>query len=189
MDRAGEEYKVKYIDKHNNLIGRVVLKYIGDNIRNTVFTPSYILECSEIIEIYRIPYKGEKFCGIENINHTYHRLKLIYDNNLEDWKTVLSNISGIYLLTDTKTGKHYVGSAYGENGIYGRWSNYIYGIDGGNIDLVNLRKREGEDYFKDNFKFCILESLSIGIAEKDIIKKENLWKDKLLTKEFGYNKN
>lgn len=189
LDRSGREYKVKYIDKHDDLIGRVVLKYTGKSGRSTVFTPNHILENSEIIEIYRVPYKGEKFCGIENINHDYHRLKLIYDNNLEDWKTALSNVSGIYLLTDTKTGKHYVGSAYGGNGIYGRWSNYIYGIDGGNIGLINLRKEKGEDYFKDNFKFCILETLGIGVEKDDIIKKETLWKEKLLTKKFGYNEN
>lgn len=189
LDRSGELYKVKYIDKYQDLIGRVVLNYTGANSRGTVFTPSYILKNSEINEIYKLPYRGEKFPGIENINHTYKELRIVYDNKLEDWKSVLSNISGIYLLTDTKTGKHYIGSAYGGNGIYGRWGNYIYGFDGGNIDLINLKKEKGEEYFKENFKFSILETLGIGIEKDDIIKKERLWKEKLLTKKFGYNSN
>lgn len=28
---------------------------------------------------------------------------------------------GVYLISDTYTGKLYVGSAYNENGIWGRW--------------------------------------------------------------------
>ncbi len=189
LDRDEEEYKVKYIDKYDELIGRVILTYTGANTRGTIFRPSHILENSEINEIYKVPYKGEKFCGIENINHTYYQLKLIYDNKLEDWKSVLSNIKGIYLLTDTKTGKHYVGSAKGVDSIYGRWSNYIYGLDGGNLGLKELIKEKGENYFKENFKFSILETVSMSFDDKSIEAKESIWKEKLLSRKFGYNKN
>ena len=120
----------------------MVLTYNGANNRGTVFKPSYILENTEINEIYKLPYRGEKFCGIENINHSYYQLRLIYDNKLEDWKSVLSNDKGIYLLSDVKTGKFYIGSAKGAESIYGRWSNYIYGLDGGNLGLIETNKRK-----------------------------------------------
>ncbi|WP_027128614.1 GIY-YIG nuclease family protein [Fusobacterium perfoetens] len=189
LDRSGKEYKVKYVDKYQDLIGRVVLTYTGKNKRGTVFRPSHILENSEIIEIYKSAYKGEKFPGIENINHTYKQLRIVYDNKLEDWKNILSNIKGIYLLTDTKTGKHYVGSAKGVDSIYGRWSNYIYGFDGGNKELIKLRKEEGEEYFKENFKFSILEVFGMSFEDKNIEAKESLWKEKLMSRQFGYNSN
>lgn len=189
LDRAGEEYKVCYTDKYEDLIGRVILTFNGNNKRGTIFTPSYILKNSEITEIYKNAYKGEKFPGIEKINHTYNQLRLVYDNKLEDWKNILSNIKGIYLLTDTKTGKHYVGSAKGSESIYGRWSNYIYGFDGGNKELIELRKKEGEEYFRENFKFSILETMGMGVENENIEAKESLWKDKLMTRVFGYNAN
>lgn len=189
LDREGEEYKVKYVDKYIDLIGRVVLTYNGANNRGTVFKPSYILENTEINEIYKLPYRGEKFCGIENINHGYYQLRLIYDNKLEDWKSVLSNIKGIYLLSDVKTGKFYIGSAKGAESIYGRWSNYIYGLDGGNLGLIELIKEKGEEYFKENFKFSILETINMSFDDKSIEVKESLWKEKLLSRKFGYNKN
>ena len=36
----------------------------------------------------------------------------------------LENIKGIYLVTDTHTGRRYVGSAYGDMGIWSRWRQY-----------------------------------------------------------------
>lgn len=189
LDRTGTEYKVAYIDKYESLIGRVILSFEGDNKRGTIFKPSYILNNSRITEIYKTAYKGEKFPGIENVNHTYKELKLVYDNKLEDWKSVLSNIKGIYLLTDRLTGKHYVGSAKGIDSIYGRWSNYIYGFDGGNKELIELREEKGIEYFKENFKFSILETMGMGVTNDNIEIKESLWKEKLMTRKFGYNSN
>lgn len=189
LNREGEKYEVKYIDKYDELIGRVVLTYTGSNVRGTVFTPSYILENSEINEIYKLAYKGEKFCGIENINHSYNQLKLIFDNKIEDWRSVLSNVKGIYLLADNKSGKLYIGSAKGSESIYGRWSNYIYGLDGGNLGLRELIEEKGEEYFKENIKFSILETINMSFDDKSIEAKESLWKEKLLSRKFGYNKN
>lgn len=38
---------------------------------------------------------GESFPDVENINHKYNELKLVFDNQLQDWKSVLSNVKGI----------------------------------------------------------------------------------------------
>ena len=47
-------------------------------------------------------------------------LKYIVDNNLPSWKTALSNVKGVYIIVDTKNGKQYVGSAYGDECIWQR---------------------------------------------------------------------
>ena len=52
VSREGEEYDVKYSDKYKELIGRLVINYIGDNSRATVFTPSYIFSNSKISCVY-----------------------------------------------------------------------------------------------------------------------------------------
>jgi hypothetical protein len=188
-ERQKEEYIVSYCEKYEELIGRVILTYSGENSRGSIFKPSYIIENSRITELLKNSYKGEKFPGIEKLNCSYKELKLVYDNNLEDWKSILSSIKGIYLLTDKKTGKHYIGSANGEKGIYGRWSEYIYGFDGGNKELIILKKIEGENYFKENFKFTILETMGMSISSEKIEERESMWKAKILTREWGYNLN
>jgi hypothetical protein len=51
--------------------------------------------------------------------------------------TALASVAGVYLISDTLTGKLYVGSATGEGGIWGRWCQYVDG-HGHNIQLKRL---------------------------------------------------
>jgi hypothetical protein len=48
------------------------------------------------------------------------------------WVQVLSGWTAIYFILDGADGKGYVGSAYGDKKLYGRWSNYRDSGDGGN---------------------------------------------------------
>ena len=89
------------------------------------------------------------------------------------------------LITDISNGKMYVGSAYGENMILGRWQSYIRTGNGGNVELKKL----SFDYIKENFKYSILDIFKSTIDDQTIILKENWWKITLQTREFGYNKN
>lgn len=189
IGRNSEEYEVELLDVHKPLIGRLVIEYSGDNKRGTVFKYDYIINNSKICELYPTRYRGEVFGSISAINHEYSSLETIVKNELSDWKTALSKVKGIYLLTDQKTGKHYVGSAYGNDGIWGRWSQYIYNYNGGNKELVQLTGEYGEEYFKNNFKFTVLETVGSSTTDEEIIQKESLWKEKLMSKSFGYNAN
>ena len=64
------------------------------------------------------------FPGYQNVKISYDELKNKL-NSSEEWVTALKCRKGVYLITDKKTGKLYVGSAYGKDGIYGRWKTYI----------------------------------------------------------------
>jgi len=187
--RKSDKYKVKYIEKYNDLIGRLILEYTGNNTRATVFRPSHIYENSKISGIYEYRFKGEPFVSFEDINHNFSAIEIIIKNILPDWKVALSSVSGVYLLSDQKTGKHYVGSAYGSNGIWGRWCNYVNNYHGSNEELVELFNEKSESYFRKYFMFSILEVLSSSMPKDEVIKKESLWKRKLLSKEYGYNCN
>ena len=94
------------------------------------------------------------------------------------------------MIIDTKTGKQYIGSAYGENGIYGRWESYALTYDGGNKEFVKLKNdtQLGIECFS-NFKYIILEILPFNVSHKEVINKENFYKQRFLTKKFGYNDN
>ena len=76
-----------------------------------------------------------------------------------------------------------------QNGFWGRWSNYIYGLHGDNKELKKLVESEGEDYYRSNFHFTILEVVGSYLTDDEIIRKESKWKEKLFTREFGYNSN
>jgi len=79
----------------------------------------------------------------------------------------------------------YVGSAYGENMILGRWQSYIKTGNGDNAELRKL----SFDYIKKNFKFSILDIFKSTTDDQTIILRECWWKSVLQTREFGYNIN
>ena len=87
-------------------------------------------------------------------------------------------------------GKKYVGSAYGEHGIWSRWSCYIGTGHGWNDELTQLISVQGYDYAKSNFKISLLEYRPMKTDDKIIIEREGFWKNVLLSRtSFGYNKN
>jgi len=103
----------------------------------------------------------------------------------ENWKTALKNQKGVYLITDISNGKMYVGSAYGENMILGRWESYIKTYHGGNVELKKL----SNNHIKTNFRYSILDIFKSTIDDTIIIARENWWKETLLSRKFGYNSN
>lgn len=142
-------------------------------------------------EILVEEYSGVEFNGFDEIKLEFDELKVIFDKGVRTWKNALSNIKGIYLIADKKTGKQYVGSAYEEvEGIWGRWRTYIQTGHGNHSkklkDLVNSK---GLSYAKENFTFSLLESFSKRIEDTEVIGRENFWKEALLSRQHGYNDN
>jgi len=124
-----------------------------------------------------------EFVSYDQVQLSFYDLtKLMRElSNNAIWETMLSSINGIYLITDQSSGKMYVGSAYGENGIYGRWAVYAQNGHGGNKEL--------QDLDPNNFEFSILEIAPSTLSAEEIIQKENRWKERLRTREFGLNTN
>ena len=92
----------------------------------------------EVQEIMREPYAGGILSGFEDIDLSFEELETIVRHGRVDWMAPLSNVKGIYLISDTVTGKRYVGSAYGDQGIWSRWSAYVATGHGGNPELFGL---------------------------------------------------
>jgi hypothetical protein len=97
------------------------------------------------------------------------------------WKNALKHWRGVYYIFDTSDGKGYVGSAYGDQNLLGRWKGYAKTGHGGNKKLKG-RKPE-------NFIFSILELTSPIANEADVIALEGRWKTRLHTREYGLNEN
>ena len=98
------------------------------------------------------------------------------------WQAVLSQWRGIYYIFDTSDGKGYVGSAYGDKNLLGRWLNYSASGHGGN---ALLRKCDPQ-----HFQFSILERVSPDMDANDVIQREVSWKHRLHTHSpLGLNDN
>lgn len=131
------------------------------------------------------------FEGYESCIYTFDKLQEIIDDMgmsvYEEHYRALSRVKGVYLIVDTTDGKQYIGSAYGDKGIFGRWSEYVNTHHGGNIELIKLLQKEPERYKK--FRFTILKIFSEGASDKEVLDAETLYKAKLGTTEFGLNDN
>lgn len=88
-----------------------------------------------------------------------------------------------------KTGKLYIGSATGEGGVSQRWQNYLDSKHGGNKKLIELYKKEGREYFEENFTFTLLECFGLSYDHDRIIAREQYWKKCFNTIAKGYNDN
>lgn len=189
----GWRYQTKLTSRANEYIGRAFFRFKKE------FRASYpLLELKpkKGVPVAKMPLSHllEKrvaltdFLGFDQVNIDYKTLKYIVSDNILSWKSALSNVKGIYLIVDTLTGKQYVGSAYGDECVWQRWVNYAKDGHGGNVELKELLKINGEDY-KYNFKYSILEVCNMNLGNEYIIKRETYWKDILLTRLFGLNKN
>ena len=131
------------------------------------------------------------FEGYENLVTSFSELEAIINDVSEEYsnyKTALSAVKGVYLILDTKTGKQYVGSAYGADGILGRWKAYVNSpYDGGNKELIALLEKDKEAYKR--FQFCILQIMPTTATKDEVIAVESLYKRKLGSVQFGLNDN
>lgn len=103
------------------------------------------------------------------------------------WHRALGAVAGVYLIADLVDGRQYVGSAYGEQGILGRWCDYARGKHGGNIQLKELLlAHPGRE---NHFRYSILQTLPRTMTKNEVIAVESSWKAKLGTRAFGLNSN
>jgi hypothetical protein len=180
-------YKTLLTDYGKELIGKLVIKFEKD-FRNTYLLMENFINDLEVLEIKRQEYKFEPFPGYLNVQIQFDLLKEIIMINEISWKTALSNIKGVYLISDNSNGKLYVGSAYGNNAFWQRWQEYISNGHGNNKLLKEIIAKNGIEHTT-NFTFSILEIFNLNTMDDEIINKESFWKDRLLTRKYGYNEN
>ena len=186
--RHKDRYEVELMEIGETFIGRLKLgSSYRDRSTRVKFENHY--DTFEVLEVLREPYSGQPFPGYEDIDLRFSELETLVRNNRTDWQSALENVRGVYLITDTSTGKRYIGSAYGDQGIWSRWANYVHTGHGGNAELQELVK-SGLNYPRKNFRFTLLEYRAARTPEEIILKREEFWKEVLLTRgEYGLNSN
>ena len=119
----------------------------------------------------------QPFPGYIAFQHTIGVLGMLSPN----WVEALRRAKGIYLLSCPVTGRHYTGSATGADGFWGRWQEYFTTGHGGNLGL--------RDSDTSTFGVTILQVAGSTATTDDILADEQVWKAKLLSREFGFNRN
>ena len=76
-----------------------------------------------------------------------------------------------------------------EPGIWQRWSSYAVTLHGGNVGLQAVLAEKGEDYFRQNMRYALLEFWSMRTDDQHVIDRENYWKDVLLSRAPGTGHN
>lgn len=180
FDGVGYEYIS--LPEYQRYIGRLTIKFKNKSQNMVRLATSVISDC-EVAQILPNSFDNDVFPGYDKVNISWGDLSRVAFK--ESWKTALVNQKGVYLITDINNGKMYIGSAYGENMLLGRWKEYIKTGHGGNTELREL----GFDYIKKNFRYSILDIFKSTTDDRLIIERESWWKEVLITRKFGYNCN
>lgn len=182
------QYTTREVSGLEHLTGHAVIKF------NKTFRASYLrgpkyADQLLIIALLEHPMTISEFPGFNSVLLAHTKLAEIVRQNIESWLTALANVAGIYLITDNSTGKQYVGSACGGDGILGRWRAYINNGHGGNAELKAILNLKGKKYAETNFQYSILEVCDLNASKQFVIDRESHWKNVLRTRQFGMNRN
>ena len=184
----GNGYEVELTDHGSDFTGRLKIFRYHRKMSTRVNLENHY-DDFEVAEILREPYSGRIFPGYENIDLPFKELATLIRNDKPDWKSALESVKGVYLISDTSTGKRYVGKASGGQGIWSRWGEYVNSGHGWNKELREL-VGDKLDYARENFKFTLLEYRPAPTPDETIDKRESYWKEVLLTRgKYGLNQN
>ena len=142
-----------------------------------------------VLEILEPGRKLPPFDDYLEFSLTYAQMQDLFQKEEahRDWRIPLSSVAGVYLILAQESGELYIGSAYGAEGIWGRWRNYAVSGDGGNTQLRDLIK--GNSAYPKQFRFSVLQILPKTMTRDEVITREGLYKTKFGTLAHGLNSN
>mgnify|MGYP002712433884 FL=1 len=130
----------------------------------------------------------EAFPGFDHVLLSYGDLQsMVTETRYAGWRTALQAVRGIYLIADETAGQCYVGKADGERGVLGRWEAYARDGHGGNValrDALELDPAQPERY-----TFSLLRVFGSNTPQAQIDAAEKHYKEALMTRRFGLNRN
>lgn len=179
------KYQTTEILGLEHLVGRVIVQY--HRTARQSYRLGESLGASLLVhEIRPERLSIEDFPGYSSASLDFCTLRIVVRQQPAAWFTALRSVAGVYLIADKSNGKHYVGSASGKDGIWGRWEAYAKTGHGGNTELVALLAEKGEGHAL-NFLFSILEICDRISTNDEVLARETHWKNILLSRKFGYN--
>lgn len=188
----------RFFDLHRSdflepLVDRLVVDWTSPRNWHRRATSAANLQVLEIADRDTVP-----FPGFDRVRLAFHEVKdMVEDHRYADWRAALSEVQGIYLITDSTNGKQYVGKADGAERILGRWTTYARDGHGGNVALRELAfastgdgltTRVATEHAR-HFVFSILRVFGPSTSSSEVDAAESHYKRALMTREFGLNRN
>lgn len=122
-----------------------------------------------------------RFPGFDALVLDHPQLQaVVREHRYANWRTALASVAGIYLITDTRDGRHYVGKADGAERILQRWTVYATNGHGGNVELRRLNPS--------TFRFSLLRVFDPATPEPVINGAEGHFKIALDSRRHGLNR-
>ncbi|MBE5838369.1 GIY-YIG nuclease family protein [Butyrivibrio sp.] len=182
-------YDLEKLNILEDLQDRLVIDYGGT--RNIVHVNWNTIANKPVVGI-----SSRVFEGCENIIWRFSDLEkyIGHEEIYGDLYTALSSVNGVYLIVDTVDFSQYIGSAYGSDGIWGRWKDYLRTKGTGNNKKLKEHLDNNPDRYK-SLQFTILETIprtgNEGQDKKFAQQREAWFKKKLMTRneETGLNMN
>ena len=182
-------YKLERETGYEDLENRVIVEWGNNAISWHQWFNKQGLNDKVVVEIFPSGRTRAPFSDYLGFTLTHTELKELYYNEdaNREWRSRLSAVAGVYLILARKTGKQYVGSAYGTNGIWGRWAAYARNGHGDN-KLLKALVAENPAY-PAAFSYSILQILPNSLTRNEVVRCEQLYKEKLGSRAIGLNAN
>lgn len=183
-------YRLQELPGQKDLIGRVVVCWDRKGARTSYrWLESMGRIVVESYSIAEVPFK--EFPGWDQPwSLRWNDLQAIEANDIKSWIEPLSNVNGVYLITDQCSeacrGQQYVGIASGARGIWGRWATYAQTGHGGNKKLRALLRDQGPEHAR-NFLYTVLEPAPVTANVHSLAPREQHWMLVLGSKANGLN--
>ncbi|MFF3063522.1 GIY-YIG nuclease family protein [Oerskovia sp. NPDC057915] len=182
--RTHRYFDLERSDRLATLSGRLVVQWSKDAVnwvkQGSAAAQFTVLEITDPAEV--------TFPGFDRLVIDFATLRdVVESSRYRSWQTALSAVQAVYLITDSRTGQHYVGKADGAERLLGRWSTYARTGHGGNVALTTLAGLD-PDHVRD-FRFSILRVFGPDTPRTDVDAAEEHFKRALMTREFGLNRN
>jgi len=183
------QYSTHEVSGLEALVGKAIIQFKRDRfLRQSYLKLPRYKDQLLVAELRSERMSIGDFPGYKSVLLSYGMLQTVVRGPCPSWRTALSNVAGVYLITDTSDGRLYVGSAYGGAGIWQRWTTYADNGHGGNKEIKELLIEKGRVH-AEGFQFSLLEVCDLDSDKDRIIERETYWKNVLKTREFGLNKN
>ena len=178
-------YELEEVPDFAEYVDRLIIDW-GGNSR--AWHQWYDANPKEVVELLPKGYMGN-FPGLLDFVLDFDELQKLTANPEAnaDWKHHLSAVNGIYMILDSNTGQQYIGSACGSEGIWQRWSDYAVTRHGGNRELVALLEHDAT--YQRYFRYSVLQPLPSNVTQREVVRVENLYKEKFGSRAFGLNAN
>ena len=176
-DGARRTFDLVSTDHLADLIGRLVIGWRSPRTWRLNGPTAAAYPVMEIADAHPVPFPGFDRLILERAQLQ----AVMREHRYAAWRTALSSVIGIYLITDTRDGRQYVGKADGAESLRQRWSAYAANGHGGNVELRNLDAS--------SFRYSILRVFDPATPTRVIDEAESHFKLALDTRKHGLNRN